>query len=89
MSDDATKIDIEFHLKNSRRRESMLEKLDGYKTYIVAVAMICYAVGGIISGYVQWQQAIEVVLLALGVFGLKHSNEKVDAKLTEIMKPGV
>lgn len=88
MTEGKTEIDIEAHFKTTRRTETMLEKIDGYKTYIIAVSMLCYAIGGFISGYVQLQQAIEVALLAAGMMGLKHSNQKVEEKLAKIMNPG-
>lgn len=51
----------------------MLKKLSGYKTYITGVALICYAVGGVVAGKLDYQKAIETVLLALGLMGIRNS----------------
>ena len=45
--------------------------LDGYKTYIIGIAMICYAVGGLTAGKVDGGTAIEVILEALAIMGLR------------------
>ena len=47
-------------------------KLRGHKTYIVGIAMICYAVGGAIIGELEFNAAIQVVLTALGIMGLRN-----------------
>ena len=48
----------------------------GYKTYIVAIATVCYALGGLVSGFVSWQVAVPIVLVALGFSGLAHKVER-------------
>ena len=44
----------------------------GYKTYIIAIATICYALGGAVAGFVDLQTAIPLILGALGISGLRH-----------------
>ena len=51
-------------------------KIDGYKTYIAAVALICYAVGGLIAGEVSGETAVQSILIALGMLGLRHGIAK-------------
>ena len=46
--------------------------LDGKKTYIIAIAMGMYAIGGAVSKKVDLQTAIEVFLEALAIMGLRH-----------------
>ena len=48
-----------------------LNFLQGKKTYITAVATICYALGGAVAGYVDIQTAIMLILGALGLSGLR------------------
>lgn len=45
--------------------------LNGYKTYMVAGAMIVYAILGIYLKYMQSTDAITLVLQALGLMGLR------------------
>ena len=47
-------------------------QLTGKKTYIVGVAMLCYAIGGAVSKRVDIPTAIETILIALGMLGLRH-----------------
>tara|TARA_Y100000310_G_scaffold343319_1_gene450377 strand:+ start:3683 stop:3883 length:201 start_codon:yes stop_codon:yes gene_type:complete len=44
----------------------------GKKTYVLAIALICYAVGGAVAGYIELPIAIEMVLGALGFITLRH-----------------
>ncbi len=48
----------------------------GYKTYIVAIGAVCYAFGGIASGFVSWQVGIPIILVACGFSGLAHKIER-------------
>ncbi len=50
--------------------------LKGYKTYIIGVALICYAVGGLIVGEVSGETAVQSILIALGMLGLRHGIAK-------------
>ena len=45
--------------------------LTSKKTYIVCVAAILYAIGGVVSGNLDANTAIQVVLAALGGIGLR------------------
>ena len=51
-----------------------LFNLEGKKTYIVSVGAIAYAIGGLVSGYLDLNTAIQVVLAALGLGALKHAT---------------
>ena len=44
----------------------------GYKTYIVAVAGVAYALGGMVAGYIPITEGIAIILGALGLSGLRH-----------------
>ena len=46
--------------------------INGYKTYIVGIGMLMYAIGGLVSGKVDMNSAIEVGFVALGIMGLRH-----------------
>jgi len=45
--------------------------LAGKKTYIAAIALLCYALGGAIAGKVDWNTAIAEIIAALGLMGLR------------------
>lgn len=51
-------------------------KVDGMKTYVVGIALICYAVGGFVAGKVDATSGIEAILIALGLMGLRHGITK-------------
>ncbi len=51
-------------------------KVNGYKTYIIAVASICWALGGLVAGKVDANTAIQTIGLALTAMGLRHGIEK-------------
>lgn len=46
--------------------------LDGWKTYIVGTAAICYALGGLVLGKIDANAALEVVLAAFGGMALRN-----------------
>lgn len=50
----------------------VLEFLEGKKTYVVAIATISYALGGWVAGYLTLDQVIPLILIALGLGGLRH-----------------
>ena len=50
--------------------------IEGKKTYIAAIALLCYALGGAIAGKIDWNTAITEILIALGLFGLRHGIAK-------------
>jgi len=45
--------------------------LKGKKTYIMAVALICWALGGAVAGKIDWSTAIAEIIAALGLMGLR------------------
>ncbi len=47
------------------------QDLQGAKTYVIAIATVCYALGGVVAGYVPLQIAIPLILGALGLSGLR------------------
>ena len=49
-----------------------LEFLEGKKTYVVAIATISYALGGWVAGYLSLDQVIPLILVALGMGGIRH-----------------
>lgn len=51
----------------------MLNRIDGYKTYIVATLAIAWAVGGMVAGLLPASEAINVILAAMGAAGLRHA----------------
>ncbi len=54
-------------------------KLDGYKTYIIGVASVCWAIGGAVAGKVDINLAIAEVLIALQMIALRHKASKVQS----------
>lgn len=46
--------------------------LQGSKTYIIAIGLICYAIGGLVAGKVDAATAIQSVFIALGMMGIRH-----------------
>ena len=48
------------------------KNLAGKKTYIVGVGMICYALGGLVSGLLELDHVIQTILVALGIMGIRH-----------------
>ena len=51
--------------------------LEGKKTYIMTVAVLCYALGGWVAGFVEPQIAIGLILGALGLGGLRAAIAKM------------
>ena len=43
----------------------------GKRTYIVAIAMICYALGGAVAELLDWNTAIQTIFIALGMMGIR------------------
>ena len=56
----------------------------GSKTYIVAIATVCYALGGAVAGYVPVGEAINLILAALGLSGLRHGFKKLIDDISEV-----
>lgn len=49
----------------------MLSSLKGKKTYIVCALMVVYALSGLLIGEVGSQEAVTLILTALGLGGLR------------------
>jgi len=64
-----------------------LSKVNGYKTYIVMVAAICYALGGVVAGFHDWNATILIILTALGIGGVRNAITKPEVK-PEVPSPG-
>ena len=52
-----------------------LKDLQGKKTYIMTIAIICYALGGMVAGLVDVGVGIPLILGALGLSGLRAGVE--------------
>jgi len=50
-----------------------LKSLKGKKTYITTIAIICYALGGMVSGLMEIGVGIPLILGALGLAGLRDA----------------
>ena len=51
-----------------------LTNLKGKKTYIMTIATICYALGGMVSGYVDFSVGVPLILGALGLSALRNAS---------------
>lgn len=58
------------------RKYNLIMKLDGYKTKIVVVATILYAISGLILGHIDANTAITMILAAMGGLGIYHKLER-------------
>jgi len=63
------------------------ESLKGKKTYIMTVAIICYAVGGMVAGLVDYNIGIPLILGALGLSGLRNALP-IEEKIVVPPSPG-
>lgn len=54
----------------------LMEKVSGKKTYLVAIATLLFAVTGVLLGKLEFKEAIELVLGALGIASLRHGMSK-------------
>ena len=61
-----------------------LKDLQGKKTYIVMIATICYALGGMVSGLMEIGVGIPLILGALGLSGLRSGFNKLIDDLSEL-----
>lgn len=71
ISSQPTVVPISRATTNSPWYQAIVNSLSGRKTYIVAGAMIVYALLGIYLKYMQSTDAITLVLQALGLMGLR------------------
>lgn len=49
-----------------------MEFLKGKKTYIISILAVVYAVSGYILGYIELQNAIQLIIGSLGISALRH-----------------
>ena len=49
---------------------------NGQKTYLVGVAYLAYAVGGVVLGMHDANHAVELILLGIGIISGRHALEK-------------
>ena len=49
-----------------------IPNLEGYKTYLVGIATLAYALFGYFSGYQSIDEFMKLVLAALALMGLRH-----------------
>ena len=56
---------------------SLMKKIDGNKTYVVALAMAAYAGLGLWLGNMDQAAATEILMQAAGLAGLRHAVDKV------------
>lgn len=47
--------------------------LNGLKTYIIALLALVWALAGISFNWIEWNQAIPVIEVALGLAGIRHA----------------
>jgi hypothetical protein len=50
--------------------------LSGWKTYLLAIASVAYAVGGVVSGNMDMNGAIQVIQVALASAFLRNGIKK-------------
>lgn len=60
-----------------------LAKLKGKKTYVMVIATICYALGGAVSGHLDWGVAVGLIIGSLGLGALRDAFPKPEVK-TEV-----
>lgn len=52
-------------------------KIDGYKTYLVAIVSVIYAIVGLGFGHNDWTSAVTMILGSSGLGTLRHGVSKV------------
>lgn len=57
--------------------KKVISELQGKKTYIVALALICYAILGVYTGQFTQTEAVTLVLNGLGLGALRAGISKV------------
>ncbi len=50
---------------------------DGKKTYFTALAALAYAIGGYFSGALDQTRAVELILAAFGMSGIRSAIAKI------------
>ena len=54
----------------------LLERVDGNKTYVIALLTVLYAVVGVFIGQLTWEHAIELALAGLAAAGFRSALNK-------------
>ena len=54
----------------------LLLKLEGKKTYLISIAGVVYAITGVVAGYMNPQEALEIVMASLGLSALRAGVSK-------------
>ena len=62
----------------------MFEKIHGMKTYITAMGLIMYAIGGFVAGKIDINNAALALFNGLGLMGLRHRVEAIKGIFDEI-----
>ena len=55
---------------------NLISWLEGKKTYIVAGLAVTYAISGFLTGHIDQQGAIEMILAAVGGMTMRSAIEK-------------
>ncbi len=61
-------------------------KLNGMKTYISAMGLIMYAVGGWVAGKLDFSESIPLVFAGLATMGLRHRVEILKKYFEQFMQ---
>ena len=62
-------------------------KVHGMKTYVTAMGMIMYAVGGLVAGQLDLNTAVNAIFIGLGMMGLRHGIESKFRGIIDVIKP--
>ena len=69
-------------LKVNQWKEAMM--LSGWKTYIVGACSILYGVAGFVLGKHDYDTMMQLVILGLGMMGLKSAIKKASSSFKEL-----
>ena len=67
-------------MRTLRREDKMREYFKGKKTYLIAFALVVYAISGVVAGQINPNEAILVVLNGLGLGAVRAGVEKSGAR---------
>lgn len=57
--------------------KKVINELQGKKTYVVAAALICYALLGVYTGQINQSEAVTLIFNGLGLGALRAGISKV------------
>lgn len=60
--------------------------MDGNKTYAVAGGFLVMALGGLLSGQMDWQAALATVLAGAGLAAIRHAIAKIGEKHAQLAR---